>query len=222
MRSDSDSQLAFENDEKGNAILEFAIVLPLIFALFLATVEFTRIFRVKEMMSLATREAAHLAFRECFDSQGSLCNIGGDDINKIDACLDYFAGQVKASIDTRLPDITLTLSIYAFDTPDPLDPTLGTIQRVGITTEPTNPPSYGQGTETKSKFTPARVTAQYRDIIKKQQLLVFAEIYYNFPFIFRDEQKPKPTAESIVSTNWFAGSSIQFNPSIEMYDVTVF
>lgn len=193
----------------------------MIFALFMATVEFTRIFRVKEMMSLATREAAHVAFRECFDSQGALCNVGGEDVNKIDVCLDYFAGAVKQSIDTRLPDLTLTLSVYAFDTPDPLDPFLGTVQLVGITTKPTNPPSYGTGEPTDSNFDVARVNAQYRDILRQQQLLVFAEIYYDFPFLFQNEKKTLEEGKP-VSQNWFAGSDIEFFPSITMYDVTVF
>jgi hypothetical protein len=207
LRSDSNNHLIFwrveAGSQSGNAIVEFAIVIPIILGMFLATVEFTRMFRAKEMMALASREAAHIAFRECFESKRSLCNVGGS-VDKIDACLDYFSGAIVATVENSLPGVELTVSLYAMDGADPLDPTLGTIERIGITHKQSNPPQIGQGTPSDSRFEEPDVNANYRDIMRTHQVMVFAEVFYKYPALI-DYQG---------SWSWV--------PKIEMYDVTVF
>lgn len=188
-------------NEQGNAFLEFALVLPWIFIIFAYTVEFTRVFRVKELMSLASREASHLAFRECFDTRRSMCNLGSGD-SKVDLCLNYYGGEITNTVAKSLPDITLSLSLYAFDSTDPLDPTLGNVELIGYTFDP-NVGTLGNRTPTDSRFDETIVNARYRNIIIEQQVLVFAEVYYTFG---QDQY--------LVNA--------PFLPTLEMYDVTVF
>jgi hypothetical protein len=53
--------------EQGVAIVEFAICIPLILLLFLATLEIAQLLRVTQMTNVLSREAGNVAFRFCAD-----------------------------------------------------------------------------------------------------------------------------------------------------------
>ena len=180
--------------ERGNAIVEFALILPLIIMLFIATVEFTRTFRAKEMMAQASRELAHVVYRECFDSNGALCNLSPAN-NQTDLCLSYYKDNFTRRIEQHLPGIELSVSMYSYDAAS------STVEQVGLSR------AMGSAAQSATRFSVPRISAEFRPEIEAQELLVIGEVFYTFQPLFGG-----------VNT-----SMLSFMvPSFGMYDVTVF
>lgn len=152
----------------GNALIEFALVLPLILMIFVGTIEFSRMFRVKEMMTLASREAAHEAFRECFDTERQLCS---GTISKVDACLTYYAQRIDETVKNFLPGVTLTISMYVWDSKTQ------TADMIGITLDQNK--QY-----TRTDYDQQKVKANFKELLEKQEVIVIGEVYYDFPLFF--------------------------------------
>ncbi len=54
-------------DERGVAMLELALCVPLVVLLFLATLEIAQLLRVTQLANVLSREAGNVAFRLCAD-----------------------------------------------------------------------------------------------------------------------------------------------------------
>jgi hypothetical protein len=161
---------------RGMALAELAMVLPLLVLIFAGTVEYSRMFSAKEIMALAAREAANKAFRECFDTQQSMCT---NSQTRLDACLNYYAGEIFEVVKKVLPSVTLTVSMYT------LDQKTGFPNRIGITFDPAN------NNSTETRFDSAIVEGNLKQVLQKQNVVVISEVFYDFPVLFRFDFIPK-------------------------------
>lgn len=178
--------------EQGHAMLEFALVLPIIILVFVGTVEFTNFFRIREYMTLVGREAGYIAFRECFDLEATSCK--GTD-NQIDACLSKHAFTITEALGSRLPGAGLSLSFWKWD------PVAEQAELLGITLKTTD------GKPTKSYYSDTRIELELKSVMETHEVIVISEVFFPFPFIF-DDPNAKYTKKIM--------------PDTELYNVTIF
>lgn len=171
-------------DEQGNAILEFAVILPLLFVIIFGTVEFSRLFGVKEFQTLVTREAASIAFRHCFERSTRNCDTSQflgfpnlDTTNTVDACISRFGTEIDNFIATIFPGSTLTISFYSLDefSRNPV--------RLGITTRRDS-----QVVPTRSNYNTINVAdpTGFGLMLDNNEVMVIAEVFFEYRFTLID------------------------------------
>lgn len=161
-------------EEQGHAILELGLILPIIILVFVGTVEFTNFFRYREYMTLVGREAANVAFRECFDRGEQQCGVG--ELSKIDVCLTKNSQDITKALKGRLPTAGLTLSFWEWD------PDAEQAELLGITLD------YTSKDPTRSNWSDVRVKKQLKAVMEKHEVIVIAEVFFQFPFFFDNPQ----------------------------------
>ena len=102
--------------QTGNALLELALVLPLLLAFFAAGVEFTRALRYYEFASALSRVLASVAFRQC----------SGRNAQDTGPCLDRLRAPLEAGARQLVAGTQLPIGIYDYDE------TSGQYRRLGL------------------------------------------------------------------------------------------
>ncbi len=159
-------------DSKGSVLMEFALVLPFIFLLFIGSVEFSRGLRVKEMMSALGREAASQSFRQCgADESNNVCT---PNFSTADACLTRVQvqsfGLAQLVLSNSVP-LRLSLSLYRYDADS------DTIFSIGRSRD-------ALGAVGESKFNTQAIRDQYYSLIKTHRIIAISEVYYDFSPLF--------------------------------------
>lgn len=91
--------------QTGGAILEFAIVIPILLALSFGGFEFSRSLKIAQVGSTLSREAANLAFRRCATETGA----------SLTSCLQTVADDTVNFSRVTLPNVSIVLSVWAYD-----------------------------------------------------------------------------------------------------------
>lgn len=110
--------------EQGTAVVEFAVILPLLLVIILGIVEFGFIFYNKALLTNASREGARAGIAYAFDSDGNRI-ISGTNIEE--AVNRQLYGDFPTNSDLRLitfgaPSLTVTPNSLDGDMPLPSDP----------------------------------------------------------------------------------------------------
>lgn len=198
-------------DERGNSLLEFMLVLPIIVLMLVGTVEFSRIFRVREVMSLIAREAANEAFRECFELQNVPCS--GATESATDGCLDLRVQTIMDRIGNSFPNGVLTISMYRWDR------ITSTVDLIGFATSAGGPPE--NATKYSDVNDPGHLGVadhpRLRPLIERNTVLFIAEVYGGFPFFFQDAPTYQVMNDMDVGTK-----PLGFDFAVELYDLAIY
>ncbi|HQH25787.1 MAG TPA: pilus assembly protein [Oligoflexia bacterium] len=162
-------------NERASAMVELAIVLPLLMLICIGTIEYSRMFSSKEIMSLAAREAANEAFRECYETSPAFCSDGVT--SAIDACLERYVLGIGDQISKGLPGVGVIMSMYAQDK-------LGTISQIGSA-------EYDPEDIAASHFSVPIIQANFNALLVNKKSIVVAEIFYNHPVTFKVDFIPR-------------------------------
>lgn len=192
---------SYPRQQSGLALIEFALVLPVLVIMLVGTLEYSRVFYIKEMMTIATQEAAKLAYRNCYDGLEAECplapdpNPGNSPISAQDMCLNNYAFAINQTLSGWVGSVELTLSMYEWE---PGGAGGGTVALYAITKD------VPSGDPTTTKFSETRVTNEFLDlngnsIVQNQQFVVISEVF--------------------VEHEWF---TFDLGPNLRLYDVTVF
>lgn len=95
------------SNQRGGAILEFSLVVPLLLSLSFAGFEFSRSLKILQIGSTLSREAANLAFRRCAVETGTA----------LTSCLQGTANGIVNFSRITLPNVSIILSVYQRGTP---------------------------------------------------------------------------------------------------------
>lgn len=162
------------NDSRGNALLEFVIVLPLLFIILYGTLELTTMLRGYQLMQSVVKEAGREAFRECSQLGTDVCPGG---IPAADTCLlgvrtqhMAFANAGRTSFASIFTNIDLALSSYR------LQDVAGvpTVIRVGVAESPT---CAAQATCSKYSEASVRASPELNALMTAKRSLTIAEFY---------------------------------------------
>jgi len=157
--------------ERGAILLEFGLVFPFLFLLLVCSVEFSRGLRIREMMSVVSREAAYQAFRQCAsETAPRVCT---SSLSTTDACLTRIhieiGGLAQAVLGTSSP-FTLTMSVYAYN------PATDEVLQLGISRD-TN------GNSHPTRFDEGSVRSTYLPLLQAHKVITVSEVTYDFlPF----------------------------------------
>ena len=203
--------MRLRKQERGNALVEFALVVPIIVSMLAASIEFGRVFRAREIMSLIAREAGNEAFRECFELQDVPC--AGATSSATDSCLDVRVTTMMNSIGGAFPNGVLTLSLYRWDD-------VGTkVDLIGFATSAAGPPQ--NATKYSDVSDPQHQGIMGHPIleplIRRNTVMFIAEVYGGFPFFFQGDRYTKVTDDMDVGTK-----PAGFDFQVELYDVAIF
>lgn len=157
--------------QSGSVLLEFALVLPIIFMLLVGSIEFSRGLRAREMMAALGREASSHAFRECAaETQARICT---NTLSTADACLMRIRSHVLGLGRITLGDtqtLRITMSTYAYN------PNTSSVVALGISRA-------ADGTPDPTEFSEARLQRDFLPLIQSHKVLAIAEVWYGFtPF----------------------------------------
>lgn len=97
--------------QSGGAILEFAMVMPILLSLSFAGFEFSRSLKIVQIGSTLSREAANLAFRRCVAESGT----------ELNTCLQNVADETVNFSRVAVPNVTIILSLWLHDPSKPLE-----------------------------------------------------------------------------------------------------
>ena len=98
--------------ERGNAILELALVLPVIAAIALGGLEYSRALKWMQISATLSRESASIAYRDCSMMRDD-ANILGPQYLTI--CLQRVRSTVAQQVQESAPNAMIILSLYDFD-----------------------------------------------------------------------------------------------------------
>ncbi len=106
-------------DARGSAILELALLLPFMTVLAFGSIEYAKIFRFKELVSVGIVEAGKLAFRNCYDTTQNDCEAVIDPLltgtaSRQETCLTLHAGAINEKLGKYVQSGALTLSINIY------------------------------------------------------------------------------------------------------------
>lgn len=96
---------AHSEDEKGIAMLEFVVILPLLLGLSIAALELSRSLRHAQLASTLSREVASIAYREC-------TNLPPPETM---SCLEQIATPLTDFAQRLIPNSLVIVSVYALD-----------------------------------------------------------------------------------------------------------
>lgn len=95
------------SDEKGVAMVELALSIPLLFFMVFGALEYSRSFKQMQISATLSREAASVAYRNC----------GGDEEGpRIQGCIFDVQTRMTAYAKSLVPDSQVIISIYNRDT----------------------------------------------------------------------------------------------------------
>lgn len=148
--------------EGGNATVELALILPVLFLLGMASLDLSRTHAVHQTLSTLTREAANSVFREC------------SELTTPGPCIASLQGEIAAQTNTMIPGAQLIVSIYKYD------PIARQVRRQAI-----NPASGITSQGYRTKYTANGVATQFRSIGVSNPILVISEVFYKHSPISR-------------------------------------
>lgn len=90
-------------NERGIALVELALVVPVLFFIILAAVEYGMLLKKYEQLSHISREAANSAFRECATQATP------------QACIDTVTARSTQAAQVLVPGAAVILSLYRYD-----------------------------------------------------------------------------------------------------------
>ena len=145
------------NSSQGASLVEFAMVLPLLFTIIFGGIEVTRVLQSWQKMSNLAKESSNLAFRSCYLS------------TNIQDCLENAYSKIDQLKDQILPGSTIIISMYKYNNSSGRAEVLG------------NYPTTGSTTLGNTKYTPTLVKSQLSTVYTNKQKIVISEIYYRYP-----------------------------------------
>jgi hypothetical protein len=144
--------------QKGIAIFELVLVLPILFLFSFGTFEFARFLRQMQFASFLSRELARVGYQECASDHSA---VNSDSFDP-QVCLEMVVRELNQRTESVLPGAELILSIYNLDSM--------TVTRDGIG---------GEG-EQKSKISLAIASDKQTDIgkmLSEYETVVIGEVY---------------------------------------------
>lgn len=103
------------SSERGVAIIELAIVLPMLILLFFGAIELVRALQMQERMTVLTKEAANIMFRDCLElDEPALTQAAG-----ADACMNKALADIDNASRFVMPGALWILSLYDKDSATP-------------------------------------------------------------------------------------------------------
>ncbi len=133
---------------RGAAMLELALITPVIFALSFGTFELAKVQRTQQMMSYISSEAVRLVFQRC-TAYGA---------PSLQACVNQTALDINSQAATALPGAEVVLSVYQFNSPVPADRNQDFVQLSvinGVELSNSNPATAGKTPAGRlSRYTP--------------------------------------------------------------------
>ena len=108
--------MIFSENERGSAITECAIILPLLLGFALAGLELSRSLRYSQLASTLSREIGSVAYREC----------GSMSVRDTRTCLQGVFNSFNTFGQSLVPGTMLAVSVYEYD------PVTSKVRRVGI------------------------------------------------------------------------------------------
>lgn len=102
-------------NERGAALVELALIIPFLFGLVFAGIEFARAIRVAKMVSQLSRESANYALRECSPVWESP-----------QACLEDVGRRSAQFADAGMSNVEVIVALYR------RNPATGVIEEIGI------------------------------------------------------------------------------------------
>lgn len=104
--------MRFRIEERGHAILELAIVLPVLFLLAMASLELAALLKYHQAGSALSREIASIAYRDCVADT----TVVGDSFFDPQLCMDkLFTGKLKTRLEKAAPGAKFIVSLYNYD-----------------------------------------------------------------------------------------------------------
>lgn len=102
--------------EQGAAILELALVLPVLFVLFFASLELVRALEAKNAIAIFSREAAHSVYSNCLELDTK--DVFGNDATYIADCVQA-EGQslydiANSGANPVMPQMTMVISVFEY------------------------------------------------------------------------------------------------------------
>ena len=167
--------------QRGSAMIEFAIVVPMLGVLILGLTEYTKLFKTKEFQSLITREAGSVVYRYCFQRQEHDCvtedllaQYGNITNNNFEACLTEWRTQVEEHISANkfLDGVDLTITFWQWDAGAPRF-LAGSTKTSGRDQDLTRSHYYGNE---------AQVNTDFGDMLENNEVVVVAESFVDFDF----------------------------------------
>ena len=173
--------------ERGAILLEFGLIFPFLFLLLVGSVEFSRSLRIREMMSILSREAAYQAFRQCASEVSPRVCTGT--ISTTDACLTRIhlelGGLAQAILGGNVP-YGLSMSVYSYDA------SKDTVLWLGISHDI-------NGTAHHTELTDTIVRNKYLPLLQQHRVIAVSEVSYRFsPFFNVSWLSPSPYYESTI------------------------
>ncbi len=111
------------NSQLGAAMVEVALLIPVVLLLGFCAIEYTRILRIHQSLGVISREAAAVAFRDCtgigaldIDSANTVI-VNDEGRKKAVSCLGGIARNISERTGTRLPELRVRISLYARPSP---------------------------------------------------------------------------------------------------------
>lgn len=102
--------------ERGAAILELAIVLPVLVLLFFASLELVRALEAKNAIAIFSRELAHAVYTDCLELDSK--TISGADAPYIQECAQTDASQLYAiatgGSNPVMPGISMVVNVFEY------------------------------------------------------------------------------------------------------------
>ncbi len=171
LQTQSDSRSA----ESGAAMMELALVLPVLLVIFFASFELTRILQIRTTMSMFSHNAANLVFSDCLELD--TLTAGGGQAPHIQDCVRDKVQQLAQQITLIAPGLSLVVSVY-IHTPG------GGVVEYGRYTEPSPlPPSVFQ-----SQYSVAGgpgVNENFPEFFEQLGKVVIAEVGFRYvPIVY--------------------------------------
>lgn len=148
--------------ERGQSIIELALIIPILFVFFFGLLEFTVMFVQSQRVTTLSREVANAAFRDCSSRTGA----------ELNSCLQGIVDQINvgANINNILPSFTakgrVVASVYDWDL-DSNAPRLLSRRGAGSSSQ-------------SSKYDENSVD---KTVVQNQGVIAIGEIYYNYTAI---------------------------------------
>ena len=172
---------ALSDDARGVALLELALVTPLLLLLFVGTLEYSRVIRTKQAVGSFTRELSKTVARQCRSEIEGYDEENAAESNALlSACLGQYSGSAVIRIGAETLKVDVLASVYKWKVSD------ASVIAAGFSTGPMNCPVSIAGALTiecssrASKLDAATVSARHGTALSSAGDLVFIETYLAF------------------------------------------
>lgn len=157
----------------GQAMVEFILIIPILFVFLLAVLEYSYMFVQAQRVSALSREAANAAYRDCSSYTDAV---------ELSGCLELIGPPLKQNASSFLPDFgaqgCIIISIYAYTT-NPAN--AGTANANVKSVQRLVQKSYN-GAVFVSRYDPgSAVTAETgNSLAQKQGAVAVGEVFFNY------------------------------------------